>query len=277
MRDYTFGSHNEYRIVIASERHARERALSLAYCVYLAAGLVDSRPSRMLLSCHDAIPGTVTFLVEHERDTGNSVAVASLTLIPDSELGLPLDGSHHKALSGLRATGRKPVELAKLATVAATEKAPDKGPAPRELILLHLFKVAYLAARYMGRASDLIIAVAPEQAKFFRRVLMFEHLEPDSSAPSRGDSALAVPLRLRLDTAEAVFERRYGQRRGSKNIFRFFVNETQDEILSWLRASTKPLTPADVRYLLTERSTVLTRSDEATRRLILAFYPELRE
>lgn len=276
MRDYKFGAHDEYRIVIASERHDRERALSLAYCVYLAAGLVDSRPSRMLLSCHDAIPGTITFLVEHARDTGSSVAVASLTLIPDSELGLPLDGSHHKALSGLRATGRKPVELAKLATVAAMEKAPDKGPAPRELILLHLFKVAYLTARYIGHATDLIIAVAPEKAKYFRRVLMFENLEPDPADASCGDSALAVPLRLRLDTAEETFQGRYGERRGSKNIYRFFVNETQDEILSWLRSSIKPLSAADVHYLLAERSTLLARSDEATRRLILGFYPELR-
>jgi len=277
MKDYRFGARNEYRIVIAGERHARERALSLAYCVYLAAGLVDSRPSRMLVSCHDAIPGTLTFLVERTNDNGSAVAVASLTLIPDSELGLPMDGAHHAALNQLRKAGSKPVELAKLATVAATEKVRTRGPAPRDLILLHLFKVAYLAARYLGHATDLVIAVAPEQVNFFRRVLMFEHLEPDSSDAPRDDSTLSIPLRLRLDTAEEVFEKRYGQRRGSKNIFRFFVNETQNDILSWLDASTKPLSAADVRYLLVEKSSLLERSDEATRRLILDLYPGLRE
>lgn len=277
MRDYTFGSHNEYRIVIAGEGHARERALSLAYCVYLAAGLIDSRPSRMLVSCHDAIPGTLTFLVERANGKGNSVAVASLTLIPDSELGLPLDSSHHQAITRLRKAGRKPVELAKLATVAATEKVHNKGPAPRELILLHLFKVAYLSARHMKHATDLIIAVAPEKVNYFRLVLMFELLEPDSPEASSSHSALTVPLRLRLDTAEELFKKRYGQRRGSKNIFRFFVNETQDDILSWLDASTKQLSAADVRYLLVEKSTLLMRSDEATRRHILDLYPDLRE
>src|SRR5262245_53790792 len=132
MDNYTFGRSGEYQILVASDVQARERALSLVYGVYLATGLTPARGSRMLMSCHDALPSTTSFLVQRSGE-GGTAAVASLTLIPDSPLGLPLDALARSGLGELRSLGRQPVELAKLATVAATEKKADAGaPAPRE-------------------------------------------------------------------------------------------------------------------------------------------------
>jgi len=226
----------------------------------------------MLLSCHDALPNTTAFLVERTDRTGNSAAVASLTLIPDSSLGLALDEFEHVGLHRLRTAGRRPVELAKLATVAATERTTANGPAPRELILLHLFKLAYLTARYLEQATDLVIAVAPHQERYFRRVLLFEDL--NAGPPIEGaEKRLAVPLRLGLDTAEERFESKYARHSGRNNLFQFFVNAGNAGILDWLRASRRPLSPADARYLFAERSQLLQKIDEATRRMILNLYP----
>ena len=133
-----------------------------------------------------------------------------------------MDESEHPRLAQLRSEGRRPVELVKLATVGATEQAWSKRHRPRELILRHLFKLAYLTARHIEKATDLIIAVAPPQERYFRNVLLFESL---SGAPDavREKSSLSVPLRLRLDEAEQRFESRYGPKSGSGNLFRFFV------------------------------------------------------
>ena len=273
MDSYTFGTRDEYRIFVANDRHSRERALSLAYSVYLVTGLTGARPSRMLLSCHDALPRTTSFLVERS-DEGEAAAVASLTLIPDSPLGLPLDALARPGLTELRAAGRRPVELAKLVTVAATEKCPATGPAPREDILLHLFKLAYLTAYRIENASDLVIAVARHQEKYFRRILLFEPLHVAQPATDRSE-VLAVPLRLRLESAAERYEERYGHRSARHNLHQFFINHSEREILDWLTASRRPLDPGDVRYFFAERSPLLAKVDEATRRFILSLYPGL--
>ncbi len=271
MDEYVFGPADKYRVLVAADGAARERALSLVYGVYLATGLTEPRASRMLISVHDALPGTASFLVER-LDDESPAAVASLTLIPDSLLGLPLDAIARPALAELRAAGRRPVELAKLATVAATEKKERNRRAPRELILLHLFKLAWLTAWRAGQATDLVIAVAPHQERYFRRVFLFEPLNGPGAVE---EDQLAVPLRLDLTTAEQRHRERYGHRRGARNLFRFFVNEQEPEILEWLRDSRRHLAPEDIRYLFAERTGLLGKVDEATRRLIHESYPGL--
>ncbi|MGB0127669.1 MAG: hypothetical protein WBP72_08520 [Rhodocyclaceae bacterium] len=276
MNSYTFGPLNEYRVVVANDGHSRARALSLVYGVYLAAGLTAPRASRMILSCHDAVPDSTAFLVER-LDTGSKAsAVASLSLVPDSTLGLPMDESEHPRLAQLRSEGRRLVELVKLATVGATEQAWSKRHRPRELILRHLFKLAYLTARHIEKATDLIIAVAPPQEHYFRNVLLFESL---SGAPDavREKSSLSVPLRLRLDEAEQRFESRYGPKSGSGNLFRFFVGPRNAETLLWLKSVRHRLGAKDVHYLFTERSQLLKKADEATRRALVSFYPALAD
>ena len=268
MKSYAFGG-GEYRVVVAAGRAPRERALSLVYGVYLAAGLAEPRPGRMEISLHDALPGTVSFLVE--RLAGESpAAVASLTLVPDSPLGLPLDRIARPALERLRAAGRRPVELAKLATVAATEKRAPRRRAPRDEILLHLFKLAYLAARRLEEATDLVIAVTRHQERYFRRGLLFEELD----GAGRG-AGLAVPLRLDLEGVEERYRRRYGHRAGERNLYRFFVNEDEPEILEWLRSRRRPLDAEEAEYLLVGKTGLLEKADEAARRFMIETYPRL--
>ncbi len=273
MDEYAFGPGNEYRVLVAADGAARERALSLVYGVYLAAGLTESRASRMLISAHDALPGTTCFLVER-LDGGGAAAVASLTLIPDGVLGLPLDAVAGPALAELRAAGRRPVELAKLATVAATERKAGARRAPREEILLHLFKLAWLTAWRTDEATDLVIAVSPHQERYFRRIFLFEPLN-GPGAVGEGEEQLAVPMRLDLTTAEERHRERYAHRLGERNLFRFFVNEQEPEVLAWLKASRGQLAAEDVRYLFADKTDLLGRADEATRRLILESYPGL--
>jgi hypothetical protein len=272
MDSYTFGPAGEYRVLVAADRSSRERALSLVYGVYLAAGLAEQRPSRMLITVHDALPGTTSFLVERAAPGGEApAAVASLTLIPDGPLGLPIESVAGDALAELRGAGRHPVELAKLATVAATEKRERNRRRPSEEIVLHLFKLAYLAAVRAEQATDMVISVSAHQARFFRRVFLFEPL--NGPRAGRAERSLAVPLRLDLTTARQRHEKRASRGAGEHHLFSFFINDQEPEILKWLRRRRTPLAPEDVRYLFAERTQLLRKVDEATRRLILGLYP----
>ena len=274
MNGYCFGTEGEYRVTVAADRASRERALSLVYGVYLASGLTGKRPSRMQLSIHDALPGTTCFLVERSAPTdAEPAAVASLTLIPDTELGLPMDAGCGKTLAALRSEGRRPVELAKLATVGATEKRSSGRRAPREEILLHLFKLVYLTAFKAERATDLVISVSRHQSRFFQRVFLFEPLDGQAG---EADAGLTVPLRLDLTTADERHRRRAQESHGEQRLYEFFVNAQEPEILDWLNASRRPLSDADARYLFAERSALLRKVDEATRRLVLESYPGIK-
>jgi hypothetical protein len=272
MDRYTFGAEGEYRVLVAAESASRERALSLVYGVYLATGLTEPRASRMQISIHDALPGTTSFLVERSAG-GDAVpsAVASLTLIPDGPLGIPLDAVARPALEALRADGRRLVELAKLATVGATEKRVKRKRPPREEIVLHLFKLAYLAALRSEEATDMVIGVSRHQARFFRRVFLFEEL----NGPAEGADGLTVPLRLDLTRAERMHRERAERGHGEQNLYDFFVNEQEPEVLEWLRSRRRPLSVEDVRRLFSEKTKLIEKVDEATRRLILSLYPGL--
>jgi hypothetical protein len=273
MDRYCFGADDEYQVLVASDGPSRERALSLVYGVYLAKGLTEPRPSRMQISVHDALPSTTSFLVERSAAGDEEPsAVASLTLIPDGQLGLPLDSAVGAALDSLRSEGRRPVELAKLATVAATEKRGQSRRAPREEILLHLFKLAYLTALRVEKATDLVIGVASHQARFFRRVFLFEPLDEPGGG---GGEGLSVPLRLDLTQAERLHRERAERSHGEQRLYDFFVNDQEPEILAWLASSRRVLSTEDVIHLFVRRSELLRKVDEATRRLILEAHPGL--
>jgi N-acyl amino acid synthase FeeM len=274
MDSYCFGATGEYQVQVAADRAARERALALVYGVYLATGLTEPRESRMQVTIHDALPGTTSFLVERSADADSEPsAVASITLIPDGELGLPLDARARQALDALRSGGHRLIELAKLATVGATEKKGGNRRAPREEILLHLFKLAYLTALKAEGATDLIISVSKHQARFFRRVFFFETL--NDPARDSDDDGLTVPLIMDLTTAEEKHLRRAEASHGEQHLYEFFVNDQEPEIMAWLARHRRPLSTDDARYLFARRSKLLHKVDEATRRLILKSYPGL--
>jgi N-acyl amino acid synthase FeeM len=288
MDTYRFGDSKQFRILLANDAASRERALSLIYGVYLSMGLTRPLESRMLISAYDALPGTTSLLVEktlppesENADTDSpgqtkqaAAAVASLTVITDSPLGLPIEtlidcGS----LKDLRSNGRQPGQLAKLATVAAMENGNGKkrpGKTEREEILLHLFKVAFLTAMLDG-VTDLLIAVSPHQERFFRKVLLFETLK---KSPGNGTGELSVPMRLNLETAEQRFQKRYAHRSGDHNLHGFFTSQAE-ELRGWLSTSRKPLNTSEARMLFAEKTPLLKKVDEATRRLLQENYPGL--
>lgn len=235
----SFGLNGEYRIVVANTRELRERAWRLVYDAYLSKGYMRSDASGMRVLPQDALAETTTFLVERRAATGQASAegwegatVATLTVIADSPLGLPMDDLYRRELDELRSAGRNPWELAKFASVGG--KNVENGHGAQ--ILFHLFKLGYLTARRLGGATDFVATVNPGHEGYYRKIFLFERMG-EVKPYDAVCGAPAVPLRLDLATAEERCCARWGE-----SLYPFFINSDEPAILDWLREERIPLT-----------------------------------
>ncbi len=251
----------EWTIAVAADRRSRERAWRLVHEVYCEKGYQARRDLGIRLLLQDALPESVTFVAEG-RPQG-TCPLATLTLIPDSPLGLPMDGLYGRELGRLRAEGRRPCEIAKL--VACVEERPGME------LLLHLFKMAYLAARRLADCTDFVVTVHPRHERYYRRLLLFEPIG-ETRAYESVNGAPAAPLRLDLLAAEQRYRERFGGLSGRGNLYAFFVNGEEPAILDWLRASRRPMSEEDLRHFMVERSDLLERASPAERMYLQSRY-----
>ena len=226
---------------IAACIEERRKAWALAYEVYRTKGYAAEDSSGLWYGLHDALFQTVTFLALREGR-----AVAALTVVFDSPLGLPADEVFGVDLKALRERGRRPCELVSLVSIETDLRLGTE-------IVKHLFKLAYLTAHRIERATDFIITVNPRHVPFYTHLLQFESCGVERPYGKVG-GAPAAPLRLDLETAEARYQARYGHLEGERNLYRFFINACEPEMLEWIRRHRQPLDQASFqRHFQRER------------------------
>jgi hypothetical protein len=250
---------------VGNSAERRERAWELAHSVYCARGYEAAGSGRLRILLQDALPETTTFLAEARPRA--TTALATLTLVPDSPLGLPMDGDCAGELAALRARGRRLCEVAKLAVAEGHEAVGGLGRG----ILLHLFRLAYLKASRLEKATDMVVSVVPRHARFYEKVLLFR---PLGEARSYGSvcGTTGVPLRLDLTSAPKAYFAKYGARRGDRNLYRFFLNEQEDELLKWMRGGQRAMSEAELRDFLVERTDLLERATPEERMYLQGRY-----
>jgi hypothetical protein len=219
---YIFGSYGDCEIRVASSIEDRRRAWELVYRVYAEKGYAEKDAQGLWYGIHDALPETTTFVVEREGDV-----VAALTVVFDSPLGLPADNLYGRELDTLRRQGRRLCEIVSLVSV---ERRMSLGAN----VLRHLFKLAYITARYLEKATDFVITVNPHHVQYYEKSLLFEELAGERTY-EKVCGAPAVLLRLDLATAEEVYRAHFGHLSGERNLHRFFVNRIED-LKRWLQS-----------------------------------------
>jgi hypothetical protein len=184
-------------------------ALRLVHACYVDLGLMDPHPAGLRLLPHHLLSDTRVFLARELEET-----VATLTLIPDTPFGLPLDDAYRDRIDELRRQGRRPVELSCLA-LAPRYRRHD--------LLLYLFQLMHVFARGNGY-DDLCVVVAPKHGRFYRDILLFEpfgeflHLDKLNGAP-------AVLFRQNLRTIEKTTRAFYDGADPRSDLYRlFFLN-----------------------------------------------------
>lgn len=254
---FQFVTEGEGRIWIAVSEAQRARAWALVYGVYLAKGYAPADRQHLWYGLHDALPETTTFLAERDGR-----AVAALTVVPDSPLALPADGSFPKEVAALRRPGRRLCELVNLAAVDAEFHRGFET-------LLNMFRLAYLTALRLNHATDLVIRVSPQHRPFFERLLLFGQAGPEHPGGGPGISA-GVLLRLDLETANRKYQAKYGL----GGLYSFFVDpETEPALVDWLMHTRQPMHADALRRLFVTNRQVLTGASEDHRRYLTTRYP----
>ncbi|HOX05785.1 MAG TPA: hypothetical protein PK280_05240 [Planctomycetota bacterium] len=260
--EFSPGDNPRFRVLVANSRELRTAAWGLVYRSYLERGYMTESELAMRILPQDALPEVSTFLAQQAPDWAPA---ATLTVVPDSPLGLPMDALYRRDLDTLRGPGRKPCEIAKL---VMGEAGTGEDAKPDVELLLALFRIAYITARYLEGCTDFVITVNPHHEKYYRRLMRFERLgEPRTYGSVRG--AVAVPMRLDLLAAEATYRQKADIKPTARSFYAYFLDEAQrPALLTWLRRERRVMPEADLRHFFAERTSLL-REMTAEQRMYL--------
>jgi len=202
----------QVRVRPAASRAELEEAFRLVYRSYLSRGYAAPDPTEIRLSVHNVLPETLTFVGILRDDV-----IATVTLMPDSDLGLPMDGVYRKELDALRREGRRLCEVSML----ADRRMEIKRTLP---MLLSLMKLVFDYTTEVLHHTDLCITINPRHDAFYKRYLRFTDLAGERSYPNvQGHPALA--RRLDMLTARdlvkdiAFLRRAFFENRTPRSLF----------------------------------------------------------
>lgn len=182
---------------VASEEAEYEAAARLVHDCYVKRGILEHHPTGIRVTPHQLLPSTIVFVVKD----GDEV-IATMSLIPDSRLGLPMEATYADEIGALRRQGRFQAEVGALCV----------APGRRRVGVSYLLnRLMYDTARALG-VDDLVIAVHPESGPLYQAAIGFETIGPVRTYDGLNKQALAVALRLDLRTAREVWFQRFGHR-----------------------------------------------------------------
>ncbi len=167
-------------------------AFRLVHDQYVARGYIRPDPSGRRVGRHHALSTTRVFIGRAEGRV-----VATVSVIPDSPIGLPCDDLYRAELAPMRARGEA---LAEVSALAIDEAYRDVG-------LLVVRSLVQMIAVYASRIADLdtlCIAVNPRHVRFYEALLRFERFgETKPYGAVSGAPAVALRLDLRRELAAA--------------------------------------------------------------------------
>ena len=184
-----------------------ERSFRLVYHSYLQRGYVSPDAAEIRLSIFNLLPGTISFV----GLLGEEV-VSTVSLVPDTAMGLPMDELFRDELQSLRDSGRRLAEV----TMLADRRTELRRTLP---MLLDLMKLLFDYATLVLKANDLCITINPRHAAFYKRYLLFAPMGEVRQYASVCDNP-ALAERLDLDNVRAECEG------NEKLLAQFFENRT---------------------------------------------------
>lgn len=212
-RDYSFEKVNDPKDFY--------HALKLVKDVYVAQGYIDpeveKNPIRMLK--HHLNSGSAVFIGK----TKSQIAF-TVSLFPDSSIGIPMDELFKKDLDVLRNKGRRIAEVGCLAT------HPDHRSGNQN-ILIHGNKIMLKYAMEELMIDDLVIIVHPKHVPIYKEVLLFEELVPgEVRSYSKVNHNPAVALTINLHEVKRKYLHSYSGFPKQFDLHHFVFNQTTSNI-----------------------------------------------
>jgi hypothetical protein len=262
--EYRFGPKNDWTIVVANTQALREKAFRLVHEIYLGKGyaLKASGASELWCTIHHLHPHTLTFLAVKAGK-----AAGTISIVPDSRLGLPADIIFPERLAILRKDGRRLSEIFSLGV--------DEGIAHSAIDLtMHLYRLVQLAATRLFHNTDIVASVMAHHAVFYSKILLFDEVSPESrQSPKTGEQVIFT--RMNLETMESRYEDRYGRLKGKRNLHRwFFRNDEEQGMVDWIRRNRQPMTAGELNYFGAEKSHALAEAGSDAVALLMDYCRE---
>lgn len=244
-------ANGQIRVGPAASREELEQAYRLVYSTYLRRGYIGPNRARIRLSVFNAFPAAITFV-----GVLRSEVIATMSLLPDTPAGLPMDEIYHEELQECRDVGRKLTEV----TMLADRRFEMRRSLP---MLLSLMKLVFDYATLVLGASDLCITINPRHDTFYSRYLLFTELGGLRSYPSvRNNPALA--RRLDLDHVREACE-------GNERLLRhFYQNRTPLERFQ----DRYRMTPTDLAYFFAELMPIFRDAPHQVTDCLRRHYPD---
>ncbi|HWB13934.1 MAG TPA: long-chain N-acyl amino acid synthase [Pirellulales bacterium] len=167
---------------VAENRHEREAAFRLVYNAYTRSGLIEENPHAMRVTPYQLLDTTDVFIAMLDDEL-----ISTVSLVCDGNLGLPMEEIYGAEVAELRARGLCVAEVSCL--------ADRRRQLSRTLpVFIPLMRLLAQAARYRG-IEQLLVAVHPRHAGFYRRCLSFDLMGDEKTYPVvRNNPAVALSL-----------------------------------------------------------------------------------
>ncbi len=255
---------DQFIFKIATTREEREQAYKLAYDAYIKKGFIDPDPSGMHFGLHHAHPLTTTFIGKLDGEV-----VITMSLFPDSELGLPMDSLYQKELDKLRRRGRF---LAEVGTLASS---PKVRTGLQQLPMMMNNIMQRYASQHLG-VDDLVITVNPAHKLIYKYMILFDRLGRNKPY-DKVNGHVAVPMRLNLQRYEQQFYRKYCHKPMHKDFHYFlFTQQHSNIVLPEKKALAPGYTREEYHYFFEQQTDKGLSIHPTTRQQLYHLYHEHR-
>jgi hypothetical protein len=243
---------------IAETKEELESAYQLVYDIYVKAGYIDPTSSHLRIKFFNAMPYSQTFITKIDDQV-----TMTMSLFPDSLLGVPLDIGFQKKLNEYRKQNRYLAEIGSYVSNVNNQKAD-----------LHLMKAVIFYAKEFLKIDDIIISVSPKHKNFYVHVLGFEVIgEIESYANIKGNPAYA--LKLDLNNYKNYFWDKYSREPIENDLYHFFF--VRDSFSIKLPENLRPLHVWNAKlfsYFFKEKTDLYFKADDKTREIMNKYYEE---
>jgi hypothetical protein len=241
---------------IAETKEKLESAYRLTYEMYVKNGYMSPSPTTLRFNFFNAMPYTQTFIGESGSDT-----IMTITLFPDSPLGIPMDCLYKNEVDKLRQEGRYVAEVGGLISTVNCQNS-----------LMHLIKALYTYADKYLKVDDLVATVHPKHSNFHEIILCFEKIGAIKSY-SYVNGNPAVALRLDLHKYREYYWNYYPREPFENDLHNFFFVRDSEMIL--LPNEKMPFRVWDqgiFNYFFQEKSNFYVEADPKIKELMLKYY-----
>ncbi|MBN2483165.1 MAG: hypothetical protein JXD21_03030 [Candidatus Omnitrophica bacterium] len=172
---------------VARSRTELEQSYHLIYDEYIKRGYMQENPSHLRISFFNALPETTTFIAIAEE-----TIIATVTLIPDSPLGLPMDEIYHKELDTFRGQKKKICEISMLASNTEFYKNGISLMlnSKKMFFIFYLFKLVYDYAKDYLNLDYLCITINPKHKLTYDFLLFKDFGELKTYSGANGAPAI---------------------------------------------------------------------------------------